>query len=179
MPVQRAKMEPQPHPLSKLLELRGVEFLPEFRLPGEDDAQHLFLVGLDTRQHANLFEHLERQVLRLVDDQYDLLAVGILFDQEHVEHVQQFDLALVEGLEAEFRQRRLQEFRGGELRLRDDRVHHAFVEFLEKRLQQRGLAGADFTRDHDKAVGQPDRRLHVRLGPGMLLAPVDKCRVRR
>ena len=70
--------------------------------------------------------------MRLVDDQHDFLVIRILLDQEHVEHVEQFHLALVEGLEAEFRECRLQKLRCGELGLRDDRVDDAVVEFFQE-----------------------------------------------
>ena len=43
---------------------------------------------LDAREQANLLENLARQVLRLVDDEQHFLAVRILLDQEHIEHVE-------------------------------------------------------------------------------------------
>ena len=96
-------MEAQSYALRELLEFRRVELFPEFGLACEDDAQHLFLVRLDVREHADLLEHLERQVLRLVDDKYHFLVIRVLLDQEHVEHIEQFDFALLERPEAEFR----------------------------------------------------------------------------
>ena len=114
-----------------------------------------------------------------IPEQHDLLAVRILFDQEHVEHVEQFDLLLVERLEAEFRQHRLQELRGVQLGLGYDGVDDVVVEFAQKGLQQRRLARTDLAGDDDETVGEPDRRFHVGLGARVLLAPVDELRIGR
>ena len=87
--------------------------------------------------------------------------------------------SLVEGLEAELGQHRLQELRGCELGLRHDSVHDVFVKLRQERLQQRGLPRADFSGDYHEAVSEPDRRLHVSLRPGVLFAPIQEIRVRR
>src|SRR6185503_5112189 len=47
----------------------------------------------------------------------------------------------------------------------------------EEALNQRGLAGADLARNHDETVGEPDRRLHVRLGACVLLAGEQELRI--
>jgi hypothetical protein len=51
---------------------------------------------LDARQQPQLFEHLEAQVLRLVDDQQHLAAVRVLLDQEVVQCREQLGLAHLE-----------------------------------------------------------------------------------
>ena len=52
------------------------------------------------------------------------------------------------------------------------------LDFLQEGFDQGGLAGADLAGDHDEAVGEPDRRLHVRLGAGVLLGQIQELRVR-
>ena len=60
-----------------------------------------------------------------------------------------------------------------------DRIHDIVFKLGKEGLQQGRLARTDFARDDDEAVREPDRRLHVGLGPGVLLAPIEKLRVRR
>jgi hypothetical protein len=57
-------------------------------------------------------------------------------------------------------------------------VSDVVFEFANKRLQHCGFSRSDFTGYDHKAIGQPDRRFHVRLGTGVLFAPVDKLRIR-
>ncbi len=177
--IERAQVKAQADALHQLLQPRRLDRFAQLRLAAQDDAQHLFLVRLDAGHQADLLQHLVAEILRLVDDQHDLLVIGILLDQVHIEHVEQLDLALVERLEAEFGQHRLQELRRRELGLRHDGIHDVIIQLGEKRLQQRRLAGADLTRDDDETVGQPDGRLHVGFGARVLLAPVDELGIRR
>ena len=46
--IQRADVEPQPNSLHELFESRRVEGFLQFGLARQDDAQDLFLVGLDS-----------------------------------------------------------------------------------------------------------------------------------
>ena len=65
-----------------------------------------------------------------------------------------------------------------DLRLVDLRDHDIRRHFLEEGLDQRGFARADLAGDHHEAVGEPDGRLHVRLGACMLFRQVQELRVR-
>lgn len=56
--------------LNELAQLRLVQDVEEIELSDDHDLQELLIVGLEIRQHANLFEHVGRQVLRLIDDQH-------------------------------------------------------------------------------------------------------------
>src|SRR5205085_8659676 len=75
--------------------------LPQFRRPqqrrqvqlaDEDDLDQLLLVGLEIRQDADLFEDLQRQVLRLVDDHH---RAGAERDQREEKVVQRVDEILL------------------------------------------------------------------------------------
>ena len=68
-------------PLSELLELRRRELVAQVRLADEHDLQQLRLLGLEVRQHAQLFERPEAQVLRLVDHQQNQAPGEPLIDQ--------------------------------------------------------------------------------------------------
>ncbi len=171
-------MEAQAHALRELDQLRRVELVVELGLPRQDDAQHLVLGGLHAREHADLLEHLVAEVLRLVDDQQHLAAVGVLLDQEIVERREHLGLPHLEGLEAELHQHALQELDRRHLRLVDLADHHVLLQLAQEGFDQRGLARADFPGDDDEAVGEPDGRLHVRLGARMVLAQVQELRVR-
>ena len=118
-----AEMKAQPHALHQLREARRVELVRQLRLPGDDDAQQFFLLRLEPGQQAHLLEDLARQVLRLVDDEQDLLAGRVLLDHEVLDHRQQLDLLLAERLEAELDEQGLQKLDGRELRLADVREH--------------------------------------------------------
>jgi hypothetical protein len=100
-------MKAQPDALRELLQPRRVELVRQLRLAGDDDAQQLFLAQLETREETHLFEHLARQVLRLVEDEQNLLAGGVLLHHEVLEHREQLDLALAERLETELDEQRL------------------------------------------------------------------------
>ncbi|MFO1409517.1 MAG: hypothetical protein U1F06_03965 [Steroidobacteraceae bacterium] len=176
--AEAREVEAQAHALRELDQFRRVELLVQLRLAGEDDAQHLLLRRLDAGEHAHLLEHALGEVLRLVDDQQHLAAGGVLLDEEVVERRQQLGLLHLEGREAELRQHRLQELDRRDLRLVDLGDDHVLAQLLQEGLDQRGLAGADFPGDHDEAVGEPDGRLHVRLGARVALAEVQELRVR-
>ena len=130
--VERADMKTQSNALHELLELGRVERVAKFRLAREYDPQHLLLVRLDTGQQADLLEHLLRQVLCLIHDQHDFLAVAVLLDKEHVQHVEQLDLVLLERFESELGQGGLQELGRRQLSLRDHRVNDVVLEFCQE-----------------------------------------------
>ena len=175
---QRLQVEPQPHALHELRELGRVELVVELGLSGENDPQHLVLGGLHTRQQADFLQHAHGEVLRFIDNQQHLAAGGVLFDQEVVDRADELGFAHLEGREAELHQHRLQEIDGRYLGLVDLRHHHVRRHFLEEGFDQRGLARADLACDHHEAVGEPDGRLHVRLGAGVLLRQVQELGVR-
>ena len=171
-------METQADALRELHQLRRIEFFVELGLAGENDAQHLLLRGLDAGQHADFLEHLQREVLRLVDDQQHLAAGGVLLDEEAVEGRDQLGLLHLEGREAELDQHRLQEFDRVDLGLVDLRDDDVRIELAQEAFDERGLARADLAGDDDEAVGEPDGRLHVRLGARMGPGQVQELRVR-
>ena len=65
----------QLHALNQLLHVRTVEDLVELRLPDEDHVQDLFLARFEPREHAYFLEHFRAEIVRVIDDQHDLLAL--------------------------------------------------------------------------------------------------------
>ena len=72
--AQRTQMISRRYPLPQLLEPRAAEYRAELRLPEQKALQRHRPVDDDVGQHAQLFERLEGQVLRLVDDQQHALC---------------------------------------------------------------------------------------------------------
>lgn len=161
-------MEPQADPLRKLHEFGGPQLVIELRLAGKNDAQGFVFGRLDSGEQADFFKHAVRQVLRLINDQQYLAAGGVLFDKEVADGGEEFGLLHLERGEAELSEKRLQESDRGQLRLVDLGDDHVLVDLAQERLDQRRLARADLTRDHDEAVGEPHGRFHVGLGAGVV-----------
>ena len=65
----------------------------QVQLPDDHDLQQLLIVGLEIREHADLFEHVGRQVLRLVDDQHGAAVQRHQRQQEVVQRAHQLVLA--------------------------------------------------------------------------------------
>ena len=56
-------------PLSQLLECRILQLLAQPLLANQEDLQQRAALDLQVGQHAQLFERVQIQILRLVDDQ--------------------------------------------------------------------------------------------------------------
>ena len=87
--AQRSQMVGRGHALAQLLQPRTAENGAELRLPKQKTLQRHGPVDYDVGQHAQLFEGLEGQVLRLVDDQQYASAVALLRQHEVVDALQQ------------------------------------------------------------------------------------------
>ena len=70
------------HALLELPQLQRPQHRLQIRLADEDDLQQLLLVGLEVRQNADLLEDLQREVLRLVDDEQRAGAERLEREQE-------------------------------------------------------------------------------------------------
>src|SRR6266480_3524721 len=65
----------QLHTLNQLLHVWMVKDFVELRLPDEDHVEDLFLAGFQPCEHAYFLEHLRAEIMRVIDDQHDLLAL--------------------------------------------------------------------------------------------------------
>jgi len=84
---QRVEVEARHHPLRELLQFGLEQHVAQLGLADQDDLQQLALVGLQVGQQAQLLQHVDRQVLRLVDDQHVVQPRGVGAQQEFVERV--------------------------------------------------------------------------------------------
>src|SRR6476661_5261022 len=82
---QRASFGPQSNALAKLPKLSIVHFHFQLRLTREDDLEELCICSLEVTQEPNLFEHFERQILSLIDDQDNTVSTLILLKQPMIE----------------------------------------------------------------------------------------------
>src|SRR5256885_1448959 len=186
--VERLQLVPDRHALIERPDLRRPQERLQVQLPDEDDLQQLLLVGLEVREDANLLEHRQRQVLRLVDDQHRARAQRNQRQQEVVERVDQLllghvreapRLRLLPRDDAEVLQDALQQILFGEEWIQDERRERRSIDLLEQRAAQRRLAGADVAGDDDKAFAPADGVLQQIERIGVRLAAIQVLRVRR
>ena len=74
--------------LAQLAQAALVELLAQLRLADQHDLQELALVGLEVGEQAHLLEQLGLQVLRLVDEEHDVVAGLRLLEQEAVQDLE-------------------------------------------------------------------------------------------
>src|SRR5215472_5167524 len=87
--AQRPQVVSRCYPLPQLVQSRAAEDRTKLRLPEQEALQRHCSADDDVGQHAQLFERFERQVLRLVDDQQDALAVALLGQHKVVDALEQ------------------------------------------------------------------------------------------
>ena len=75
------------NPLSKLLQFRTPQEVPQLRLPNEHDLQQLIFVGIDVGQHSQRLHCGWIDVLGFVNDQHHTVFLAVLVDQEALESV--------------------------------------------------------------------------------------------
>ncbi len=175
---ERVQVKPQPDALGQLHQLGRVQLLVQLGLAGQDDPQHLLLGRLDAGEQADFLEHAHREVLGLIDDQQHLAPGRVLLDQEVVDGGDQLRFLHLEGREAELHQQGLEKIDRRDLSLVDLRHYDVSLYFLQEGLDQGRLARANLACDHHEAVGEPDGRLHVRLGAGVLLGQIQELGIR-
>jgi hypothetical protein len=71
---QRLEVVPNRHTLIELPQFGPPQQTLQVRLADEHDLEQLLLLRFEIRQNPDLLKDLERQVLRLVDDQHSLRA---------------------------------------------------------------------------------------------------------
>ena len=77
--------------LSELPQPRVVQLLAQLRLADEDDLEQLALLGLEVGEQAHLLEQLVAQVLRLVDQEHDVVPGRRFLEQELIERLERRD----------------------------------------------------------------------------------------
>jgi len=60
-----------------------------------ENEEKFVLFGVDVREHAQLLELGDREILRLVDDQYNPASFGIALDQNVLKSPEGLDILIV------------------------------------------------------------------------------------
>jgi hypothetical protein len=81
-------------PLYELPQFRPSQFFQKLRLAHHDQLQQKIFLGVHVRQHAQLFQGLDIEILRLVDHQDRPPAGRILFNEKLDETLIELDLGL-------------------------------------------------------------------------------------
>src|SRR5262249_1848445 len=156
-----------------------IQHLVQLRLADQDHMKDLLLPGLQSREHANFLEHLQAQVVRIVDNQHDLLVLEELVDEKGIQHIQELNLFRIERIQAELDEHRLQKLDLVELRLEYLRDDDVLVQLREELLNQRRLPASDLAGDDDESLSVPHGVVHVDLRAPVRLAHEEKVEVRR
>ena len=160
--------------LRELFQLGPCEHGAQLGLADQDDLQQLALVRFQVGEQAKLLEHVDRQALRLVDDEHVVLPDRMGAQQELIERVEivldragagfalrQLDVKLVAD--------RLQQLGDGQLGVEDVGDVAVLRDLLQEAAAHRGLARADFAGEQHEptpatqAIQQMGERLPVAL----------------
>src|SRR5262249_42953129 len=140
--VQRLQLVPNRHALIELPQLGRSQQGLQIQLSHQNDLQQLFLVGLEIRQNANLFQHRQRELLGIVDDEHGARLDRNQREEKIVERVDQLLLADVRqpsGLgvvardDAEILQDALEQILFGQERIEHERRERRAIDLLEQR----------------------------------------------
>ncbi len=99
--VERLEVVAHGDALAQLAQAALVEPVAQLGLADQDDLQQLALVGLEVREQPHLLEQLRLEILRLVDQEHDVVAGLGLLEEESVQDVEVRDAVELAGLEAE------------------------------------------------------------------------------
>jgi len=186
--IERLERRADRDALIELAHLGGGQRVEQVQLADQHNLQQLRFVGLEVGDDADLFEHLRRQVLRLVDDQHRAAVNGHQRQQEFVQRADQLVLArggdasaahAFTRHDAEIEQDLAQQLLDREERVEDERREDARIELLEQGAADGRLAGADVARQDDEAFLAADGLLELGDGLFVRFAAIEKPRIRR
>ena len=78
--------------MRELAQIIARDHFTQLGLAHQNELHQLILVGIDVGQQPQLFERLNAEVLRLVDDQHHMAALGVFVDGEILERLVQLDI---------------------------------------------------------------------------------------
>src|SRR5688572_22892421 len=122
--VAREVCERGPHgdALIQLRQLRRANEFLQLRLSDEDDLNQLLVVGLEIRQHTDLLQEFNREMLCLVENRDACAAIRKLLQKVRVQLVEQFlPRGRVGIAQSKLGQQRLQHLDTVEKRVEDQR----------------------------------------------------------
>ena len=152
MRLERCQMIVRGDALDELAQIRPRQQFAQLGLADQDDLQQKIAVRVDVRQQAQLLELLDADIVRLVDDDGDLVALGVAFDRELLEAGEALDMGPVIGL-LEGHQHPFQELAAPGLDIRQKTDFDLAGELVEQLAHQGRLPGADIAGDHRQRCG--------------------------
>ena len=168
--------------LRQLAQFRLVEQRAQFLLPDQDDLQQLGRRRLEVGEQSHLLERLRAEVLRLVDDQHDAPCASVRLEQVVPQQIHEGLGTALAGFRhghMQFFADRQQELGGRDARIEDQGDFGIARQLLEQAADDRGLAGADFTRQLDEPSRLVDTVQKMRQRLGVPLTEVQVAGVRR
>src|SRR5712691_3262831 len=152
--------------LPQLLEPRAPKDRTELRLPEQKALQRHCFVNHDVREHAKLFESLERQVLRLIHNQQHASAIALLRQHEIGYTLKQGALGQPFFTNTDPARHEVQKVVSSQLGgyyLRSDKI--TLVDCRQQVVYKDGFTCADLAGNNDKALGvmQPVYQIGHRL----------------
>ncbi|OPZ08374.1 MAG: hypothetical protein BWZ08_01205 [candidate division BRC1 bacterium ADurb.BinA292] len=151
--LERRDVIPHRDALVELLQLRQRQRPPQFGLTHQHDLNQLGRLGLQIADHPDLLKRVGAQVLRLVDNQHDVVPVREFGNQKLVEPIQQRLLRVGFRRQPVTLVDRLEQFQVGQIRVEHHADAHALlVELAKHRAAQRRLAAADLAGQADETL---------------------------
>ena len=147
-PVKRGQIKARRNALIQLPELRASQHDRQLGLSGQNNLQQLLFVGLEVGKQSNLLQHLDTEVLRLVDHQH-CAPVGAMITQQKLvqgigEHLQANRAPGV--IDIKFIAHRGQQLNGAQGGVENDGDVGAIRQLFKQTAIQRGLPGTHFSR---------------------------------
>src|SRR3989338_775187 len=178
--VQRRDVVAHPDALAQLLERWQRQLLAQLRLSDKDDLDQLIFIRLEVREHADLLQQAQAEILRLVDDEHDVVAGGSLLHEELVQLAEERQPVVAHRVEAEVLDDRVEQLEFGEIGMQNERGFGERFQLAQERLAEGRLAGADLAGDFDEPFALPDAIDHVGERFAVLPGEIEKvgvCRI--
>src|SRR5947209_6837063 len=110
LPIQRLQMIINHNTLGELLHVRSTKSIAQPSLSDENDLKYLVFVGIDIRQHTQLFQCIGRHVLCFIDDQNGAFVLAVLLQKKVEKIMEHLDLLLAAMFQVEGEQYPLHQF---------------------------------------------------------------------
>ena len=173
-------METGGDPLGKLLHFGTGDHFPEFGLPEEDDLEKLAAARFKICQKPQLLEHIEAEVLGLIDDKNGMIALGVDFEEVTVEAVDK-DLGASGPfgiVDAELVADRSQEFHCGKLGVKYESDFRLLGQALEETSENRRFPRPHLSGEKNEAASALDTVDQMGQGLPVLFAGIEIAGVR-
>ena len=168
-------------PLRELAQIGPVQQFPQLRLSDQNDLQQLLGGSFQVGQEADLLQHLDREILRLIHQHDDAPAFGVRIEQPSIQRVHHLLDAVAIRIgdgQAQLLADREQKFHRGDAWIQDHGDIGVMRDTRQEGAHHGGFAGAHFAGQLDEATRFIDAIQQMRQGLRMTLAQIEIARVR-